>query len=313
MKITPKESNTNYAFRLIFQIPEGTILESNKKEVEFQTHKGRIIIRPYGPKTFSKSKKFVLLNEGFNSIEEASLEAEILRSNLLSAGALLGIGIEIKGNGKEFLYPGNIQKRDSNGLRYYIDPDYITIFQNDKKNVFVEMGSPKLKSLISINRLLWALKNGISKRVLLEEKERLAFDLYNNTFFQTNSKARFLIFVTIIELLTEQKSIEANLILEVEEVIKNLSQMSPVGLKLVVEGLNRLKKASIQENCRDLIKKHLGNEASSEWGKIYNIRSGLTHDGRIRCSEKEFVFYSGKLQNFVQTILNNIQTERTSI
>ena len=74
----------------------------------------------------------------------------------------------------------------------------------------------------------------------------------------------------------------------------------------VVNPLEILKKQSISASTRQLINVHLGEEEAKLFSDIYNIRSGLLHDGVLRCNANEFGEKINHLNNMVAQLLVKI-------
>jgi hypothetical protein len=73
-----------------------------------------------------------------------------------------------------------------------------------------------------------------------------------------------------------------------------------------------LKKQSISASTRQLIRKYLGNKQARRFIHFYDIRSGLLHDGTLRCDEPAFGNKVNELTNMVSGLLVKMIKSKTT-
>ncbi len=144
------------------------------------------------------------------------------------------------------------------------------------------------------------------------EKEKIAFDLYNSSFFETSKNARFLTLISVVEALSEPDKEKQDVIELIDELITHLkeSALGKTEKMIVASRLGSLKRKSISASARQLIQKYLSKDEAGIYGNFYTIRSGLLHDGTLRCKENEFRDKLSQLNEMVSRLLIEIMESK---
>jgi len=85
---------------------------------------------------------------------------------------------------------------------------------------------------------------------------------------------------------------------------------NPAIIKIKKPPSLRKKRKSISASARQLIQKYLNKEEAGIYGNFYTIRSGLLHDGNLRCKENEFREKLSQLNDMVSRLLIEIMESK---
>lgn len=130
------------------------------------------------------------------------------------------------------------------------------------------------------------LAEALERKVTFSERERLALDLYNFSYFLTPSEARLIMLVMATEALIELNLRCAEAVTHVEVMIQeteNSSILSEEDKKSMCGSLRYLRHESINQAGRRLCQERLGNRvyggksASAFFSYAYGLRSKLVH------------------------------------
>ena len=115
----------------------------------------------------------------------------------------------------------------------------------------------------------------------LGSREQLALEVYNAAHFERSLRARFLAFVTTVEILAERPDRPAtaqNLINRFVEML-DAADLDEGNSQQMRSALKDLRQRSIGAACRTLIAYHASADEARFFGKCYGARSQLVHAG----------------------------------
>jgi hypothetical protein len=155
------------------------------------------------------------------------------------------------------------------------------------------------------------LKEIFTKSFEITKIDRLAFDFFNMSFFQSNAETRFMALMIAIEILIERKERDKSVVEFIEQILKLARGESMLGeeKERIISGLNELKNESISQAGQRLADELLPeNEyqklsASQFFKHCYNIRSSLVHGSKSFPSRDEISQTAGSLEVFVSDLL----------
>lgn len=118
----------------------------------------------------------------------------------------------------------------------------------------------------------------------LTERHRTCAALLNDSYFAASSEAQFILCVSAVEALCEQRPAIDDHQRLVDNLIKYLdTQSAEAGLRTkLADHLRNAKRQSIGEAYREKFIRHLGSEHASAFGQLYRLRSSFLHDGQGR-------------------------------
>jgi hypothetical protein len=186
------------------------------------------------------------------------------------------------------------------------------VFCSDPKPRFAQI---KAKGVRGTNAEIFqaVLLDTIAKQPTLTEHEKLAFSLFNASFFQPTADSRFLLLLMAIEALIEPalRSSEARdhvrqLIVQTQSAaIPNVEKDSMIGT------LRWLHRESINQAGKRLVSSRLGNRMYSEksatdfFSHCYQLRSNLVHGNLPYPTFDEVGNVAGNLEVFVSDLLTS--------
>lgn len=302
-----------FAYRIRFHFCEGNMLNSDQHYVEFNIDKHTYRLKAAVGKSLKETNEVVLNCSGFETEEEAFLQGRKLQKCLSVCGAMLKRGIDV---GKEKTLTGSSQYlkeiAEKQGVQLINDVHGLSVYRDDIETKVITGLAPTVVVSFKTEKFISTLENAYSLAPEFTEMEKIAFDLYNSSYFETTPTARFLTLVSAVETMSKIDNMEEEVIKLIDNLI-TLSKQSKLDKKnknSVVNRLRILKKQSISASTRQLIQKYLGEDESRLFSKIYNIRSGLLHDGVLRCNANEFAEKLKQLEKMVsQLLLNTIEAK----
>ena len=209
------------------------------------------------------NRTLILQGGGFSSEEEARAAGMPVKTAIMLAGLLLGVGIDVGPNQAQAL-----------GLQ--VVPEI-----NRATTLGVTFDRPVLKKPISNSNLEEKVAESYAPDKVLTKKQTLAAQLYNQSHFQSSDAARFLTLISAIEALADQRSKPPATVALIDRMMEMAAAAgNPDDLN---NGLGNLKQESIRSACRRLVEtsgeKPVDTHAARTFARAYKIRSTLLHEG----------------------------------
>ena len=189
----------------------------------------------------------------------------------------------------------------------------LTVFQSNLAPKFIRLGTATCMIGVNQDRFIETFSQLIDVSPNLSERQSLAIELFNSSFFSNSLDTRFIILVMAIEALIErdyreEKSLEhINQLIEITENTKDLCRDER---KTITDSLITLRQKSIGSSGRRLVskwlrgKKYANKKASDFFYYCYDIRSNLVHSNTQRPSHEEVSEASATLEHFVCDLLS---------
>ena len=263
-----------YGFRIRFILSKDKSIEFSKDKTEIQLPSRHKIIF---------FDNLIIKGSGFKSEEESRSIGEKIKTAILLASAKLRIGIDV-GKDKTNFYLGKIVKEKAKESGYCLIEDIhgLCVYPEDMPikfvsgGVSVNIGTPDsmfIKEMINAFSLI---------NDNFQEKQHLSLELYNLSHFESSLRTQLLILVSAVECLVNRGPKSNDIINYINELIectkKNYEGSEKDGL---VSRLGELKRDSISESCNKLVEDYLGKESMKFLNKCYEIRSKISHEGKI--------------------------------
>ena len=121
----------------------------------------------------------------------------------------------------------------------------------------------------------------------LNERDRLALELYGLSHFESSQRARFLILISCVESLSPRESRPAGSLrlLDCLAEMVSLSGLEVGEKDSLNDVLKNARSESIGRACRKLVRVHLGEKALKKFQDLYDLRSGILHAGTCPVDE----------------------------
>jgi len=282
-----------FGFRIRFELPVYPRkyflgIDSPKWTIENKDH--NIVLRSalQDIPIIRDSYSLVLRGENYETEEAAQAAGVYYQNMLIRIGAFLLIGFDLGSrNSEKFLCTNAglnyFQKQSGNNSLN--DIHGLMTFKTDLPNAFIRIKGDK-KISMSQDNFERALTSLVQNNPEITERERIAYDFFSASFFQSSLDARFLLLVTALETLIEQGEKSSNVIEHINKLISDtescqdtLSNDERVSL---IKSLEQAKIGSISHAGRELVKRLSGRKYNNQsprdfFDKCYKLRCDLVH------------------------------------
>lgn len=293
-----------YILRIPFEIQNGVSITG--LDYELNIGKLKCLIK-------KEAHCYVMQTSGFDSLESAENFYVNTWSGLANVTLNCGIAIDFEEDiqrADEGLDPtqtaANISKAFNidlgNELHGIINGRSVTIFDSGKKYKTITVDKAKLTYGASSEKIAEMFSAGLSysnKRQCFEDdKFRVALDMYRSFFVETSQNAKFLSLIMALEALTSptpRPELITRKIAAFQNELKSMLAELPPGTEeadatqALIREVDFRKGNSIRSQIRTLVHDTLklaGDEnyleLSKRAQKIYDMRSELVHNGRIK-------------------------------
>lgn len=307
---------TEFAFRLRFRFPLGSLIAEDAEALVMTVVPGnkQITLLPRPSSRLSNAKLLDAIGKGFGSLDKAISYGRKTREGLTICCALLGLGLEIEKH--EEFFDSNQLQLGENGQSYIVPEslDGLIVYPQHARieKVTVEVsgkGGPLGERFEKVFNSAIQLTDNLNPRL------DLAFELYNTHRFETSIRSRYLQLVSVIECLATPQR-ESTIVIEqletlietTEQRINSLAGAPSDDLKRLVRRLGNLKRESISDACRNLIRRSLDDDAADSFSRFYGIRSKLSHQGDAR-SQASLVEHYWELETLTRDLLYALITK----
>jgi hypothetical protein len=274
-----------YTFRIRFKLPSIQRFTSEEEKYFFRIpgvpQEFQLFAREG---EFGQAEELVITGKGFPSRGKADDMAKRVHQALRISPIITQVGVSFGQDPfstQSFIAENSIIAKDQ-GHQLLDDSSGISIFEEGVKMTSIRALDCMAIRLIPIAALAESLERSVIRGNKFSDKEELVLDLFSTAQFEQSRRAKFLLLVSIIEILAEGKkrSVEAQgLIDELVEKVKR-SKLDEKEGKLLGDSIGNLKEQSIGQRCRTLLI-DLGLSDSTEfWNKCYSARSKITHTGK---------------------------------
>jgi hypothetical protein len=260
---------------------------------------------------FSSYRTYTFKSNEFNSTIDDEMIQKIIDSLYLTSldfgnGLLINPNLKSSWIAKSFLEELKSQHAVS------VEDDFIGVKIISSETKIIGSGPVTLHGKSSLK----VFEEGLNKYLKLNFKnsDKLvrAIEIYNSSTYLNaiNQSARFILYMTAIEALIDQKKVSKRLQYSINSYLKRVKQLkiSNEEKSSINGSLNLLKKMSIKRSGKILVETLLnsnitynGFSPSEFFGKAYDLRSNFVHFGFTKT--KDFDIKTIQMQTFTSDIL----------
>lgn len=216
-----------------------------------------------------------LLIADFESPDQARDRFEAVRNGLLAASLTTGMGFRIK---DEVVLLADFAPAPD------IDTPFIFKEGHDLSSLVLVPGKIQKQMTKFIPTFLQGFEFGLTSSSVLKamanDRVRLAFEIYTDSFFETSDSARFLSLIGVLEVLKDKRAVSDDARSHVEGWIREADALAEAEAESFRSRLAWLREISIAQGIASVVTRHLGAEGGKAAKKLYGIRNNLVHDGR---------------------------------
>lgn len=307
----------NFSFRVRFlRSPTDTInIDASRWEWPIGEDIPSLILCSYQQnETIKDSKTLIFKSEGWPSQEAAAQAAGKYVPALMFTLARLRVGADFgnRAPSSAFTSAGLSMLEQQQGFRILNDVHGLMLYESDPQPRFV-------KSRVDILR---GVKQGHFEQVFSRaverdgqptERERLALDLFNASFFQRSADSRFLVLVMAIEALLDPPLRSQKALAHVESMItatQDSKSLTADEKQSFLGSLRWLRYESISQTGQRLAsgclgeRKYMDKKAPAFFSYCYGLRSRLVHGEHPIPTQQEVGSVVAQLEVFVSDLLS---------
>ncbi|MBY0572953.1 MAG: hypothetical protein K2P84_04685 [Undibacterium sp.] len=304
-----------YSFRIRFnRSPTDTIQSAeNELSVPLPDKQLSIVLRTGQDNLpIQESDQLVLVGSGYQTESEANTSGSRLQNALMVALARVRVGADFGHRAPKGIFTDHGFKwvEEQIGPRVLNNFHGLITFQSEPRPCFVSV-EPQMTRGANPEIFMSTLAQAIALQLQIPERVFLAYTLFNASFFQPSTDARFLFLVMSIEALLEPALRSTAAQNHVEMLIKQTKSSSlPVEeLNSILGSLHWLRRESINQAGKRLTTERLkgrvyGDKAASEFFSFcYQMRSNLVHGNFPVPTFEEVGRVAATLEIFVSDLL----------
>ncbi len=350
-------TQTKYYFRIKFLLPTGHSFNFEEKRIEIKTNDKSYVLSAFNTKNNKASHRkqrginFVVIANWFAAIfcpKGRGIEPEKIKDTniLILSGGPFKTNIEAESYGqkaKQALMLSTAELRTgidlgndkaTGGLsKYFADKIFkesgvkiindvhgLCVYEDTCPVKFASVGPVNLRIGHGSQNFINAFTKCYEINPNINEKERLAFELYSASYFEPTPRARFLTLVMAIESLLMPKDRTENAQKVIRHIIKytKTSGLDNSEINSLLGSLQWLQKESISKTGRDLANQYLSKEkyleksANKFFTYCYSLRSEMVHQGKTKDENTNINSVVGELQRFVSDLLKKMRITTAS-
>jgi hypothetical protein len=272
----PNDPRT-YAFRVTSSLAGG-VIETEEREIKLELPGVPLI--EVGISRNNQTEPWLLTAwcGGFNLESEAQAAGSRVKTALVLAGILLGVGIDA-GN-DQIIGPGFRRTDGQPDERLQPEVHGLQVVPDIEHLLFgsIRFGRPVTR--ISPADFQKRVAESYAFGKPLTKKQILAAQLYNQSHFHSSDAARFIVLISAVESLADRNPRSPAAVQLIERMIQMVkASTNPEESESLNSGLSNLKNESIGSTCRALVKRLCGDAPANTFRLMYEIRSTLLHTG----------------------------------
>jgi hypothetical protein len=305
----------NYNFRIRVNRSDRNFINTDLTEVSIPSPEVSVTLflrSAVSGKSIKDAEQLVLAGEGF-ICEAKALEAAIrFEEAFMIALAKARIGADFGDrapkssfteHGLRAFFPG--ERRSLNNVHG------LMAYPSEPKPQFVAFGPHSFLRGVTVESFTDEFGAAVSRNQRLTDRERLAFSLFNSSFFQPAADARFLLLTMAIEALIEPVQKSQDCVQKIDGFIKQIeeSSLEPGEKNSLIGSLRWLRDESITRAGKRLAREKLGDKsyegksAPDFFSAIYSLRSSLVHGREPFPTFAEINAIAATLEVFVSDLL----------
>jgi hypothetical protein len=273
-------SERTYAFRITCSLAGGVIESVEPTVLLTLPDLPTIEVHLTAKDDENKLSDITVWCSGFKSEAEAHSAGSRVKTALVLAGIVLGVGIDAGNDqisGPAFTTkdgkPDERLQPEVHGLQVVPDIDGL-IFGS------LQFGRPYTP--ISPDTFQKKVAECYALDKALSQKQVLAAQLYNHSHFHATDAVRFVTLISSVESLAERRKRHSQVLDLIEQMVQMASKTlgsREANTQSLIGGLRNLQYESIGTACRTLVKEYCGDDKAKAFARQYEIRSRLLHNG----------------------------------
>lgn len=260
----------------------------------------------------SEEESVAFYGSGFDSEQDALGAGKKVKNALMLCSTKLRIGIDVgKDNAVAGVSQTIIEREREKGVNLVNDIHGLVVYSTDEPVEFIARSKATMQLKYSANKFFKEFETAYKLVDKFTDKQTLAIELYNQSFFENTIRARFLTLISVIECLATTEKISAQTVALIDEFIVSVEDKledDAYGERDdIINRLGYLKQESISSACRKIIRKYIGEEYVKRFKQLYNLRSNLVHRGAVS-PDINFGKCLDDLESITATVLYNAIT-----
>jgi hypothetical protein len=310
-------SNFTFRYRLNLSPRSRIGLET----VSWKTPLGRgepeaVLASPDGETPISASDRLVFKSEGWSSEDEAASAGRRCFPALALTLARLRVGADYGDRAPKggFTEVGLGLLERQRGHRVLNDAHGLMVYGSEPAPVFAALGGVRPVATSPADRFEKHMHALMASAPQLRERDQLALVLFNSSFFQDGSDARFLLLMMSVEALLDLPARSDAAVAHVDALLtmtRGSEVLTRAEKDSMVGSLNWLKRESITQTGKTLAALRLGERKYSEkpaprfFAYCYGLRSVLVHGGAPYPTRDEVGRTAAQLEVFAADLLTS--------
>lgn len=260
------------------------------------------------------ARNLVVVGRGYQSEEEARTQAAVWRDALEASFARLVVGADFGDRSPKGTYTdAGLRWLEQQHARRVLNDEHGTmVYRSDPQPLFASMSTEYFVGKSS-DLLIEALADAVDAGASPSPQQRLAYDLFSLSFFQTSGDARFITLMMAVETLLEPQPRSERPRAHVDELIRltRASELEQPDIDSLVGSLRSLRDESIAAAGKRLASS-LGDRRFMDgaedpvtfFSRCYSLRSRLIHGAVPRPTRDEVDHRAASLEQFVGKLLS---------
>lgn len=300
-----------YSFRLRFRISDGVKLAFEEViHTLIKIDSTQICLQGYGGESIKESKQLVTVGCGYKTPEDAYAAGVLTQDRLILAFAKLRFPADFgtraaKGSltieGQKWLKKGTPRVRSLN------DVHGLQVYETDPQPKFLAVAA-EMRIILSKERTIAVLKEAFAIELNLNEKRRLAFELFSASSFVGYVDARFMLLMMAVETLIVPDLRAPKEVQLLDDLINMVTKSTVENKETIGNAIRGLRRESIRAAGRRLAA-NLGDlyddQLSTEFfNQCYKIRNQLVHGHTPRPTFEDVNRINAQLERFAADMIS---------
>ena len=295
-----------FAFRLQCKLSEGNQFSFPSVVTgdwpSFATKRGhKVFVQAMDANAHVGVNRFLITSSGYHDLATAKASATEAIKRLLLGAVAATVGVHFHmGECVVSRTPEMSILFTNNGRQLIQDQGNVTFYEDDLPVDFIEAHGTctQTRHITCLIDKIVSIPHEVSEEIVL------ASEIYCLTHFESSSRAKFLALITAIEVLgapTDRSAEEIEVVKKICDFVKS-SQLPDEQRNKLLSACGNLRKRSIGDSVRGIVKQHLGSEREEEFASLYQIRNKLAHRGPRLDLGREVA----QLQSIVEQLLASL-------
>ena len=307
----------DFTFRYRLKLAPRSSISSPEPRVELlQTSDSRKVelASPDAESPLTKARDLVLRAAGWSSADQAEIEGRQYADRLAIALIHHRIGVYPADTAPRGLFfkPGLRMLEEQLNERVMNDVYGLTTYESEPPPRFASVGPVTVVMSVAAAKLRNTFQALSANPVGISNRERLAIDLFNNSFLESSSNTRLLTLVMAVESLLQLQPRSAPAMALVDSFLEEVAHSAALSTKekdSLSGSLRYQRLQSISEAARTLVSTRLGGRRYMElspakfFTTCYTVRSWLVHGAEPRPPYQEVGRLAATLEVFVCDLL----------